>query len=86
MLPITYNSVGNGSSNSSRGGNTRYKRLIPEYFRRIFHYPQMDIEYTFWIMFYLCFNPSRVYRNTSWHKRLYLFKLKINGQEMIQHL
>jgi len=29
----------------------------------------MDIEYTFWMMFYLCFNPSRVYRTTSWHKQ-----------------
>jgi len=29
----------------------------------------MDVEYTFWQMFYLCFNPSRVYRTTSWHKQ-----------------
>jgi hypothetical protein len=43
--------------------------LIPEYIRRIIHYPQMDIEYTFWQMFYLCVNPHRVYRTTSWHKR-----------------
>ncbi|KYR02296.1 UNC-50 family protein [Tieghemostelium lacteum] len=62
MLPITYSRL---NSNIGAGG----RRLIPEYFRRIFHYPQMDIEYTFWIMFYLCFNPSRVYRNTSWHKQ-----------------
>jgi len=43
--------------------------LIPEYIKRIFHYPQMDIEYTFWQMFYLCCSPTRVYRITSWHKK-----------------
>ncbi|EFA81996.1 UNC-50 family protein [Heterostelium album PN500] len=57
------------TSTSLHGDSVRYKRIVPEYFRRIFHYPQMDIEYTFWIMFYLCFNPARVYRNTSWHKQ-----------------
>jgi len=29
----------------------------------------MDIEYTFWQMFYLCWNPSKVYRVTAWHKQ-----------------
>ncbi|EAL61284.1 hypothetical protein ACTFIW_006849 [Dictyostelium discoideum] len=71
MLPISYTNL--NSSRITRDGTassaSRYRRLIPEYFRRIFHYPQMDIEYTFWIMFYLCFNPSRVYRVTSWHKQ-----------------
>ncbi|PRP79149.1 UNC-50 family protein [Planoprotostelium fungivorum] len=42
---------------------------LPEYLRRLLSYTQMDIEYTFWQMFYLCFNPSRVYRTTSWHKQ-----------------
>lgn len=28
---------------------------------RIVHYPQMDIEYTIWQMFYLCIAPSKVY-------------------------
>eukprot|EP01089_Gocevia_fonbrunei_P016427 TRINITY_DN5082_c0_g1_i1.p1 TRINITY_DN5082_c0_g1~~TRINITY_DN5082_c0_g1_i1.p1 ORF type:complete len:249 (-),score=-6.23 TRINITY_DN5082_c0_g1_i1:2-748(-) len=42
---------------------------FPEYLRRIFHYPQMDLEYTFWQMFYLCINPSRVYRTTSYRKQ-----------------
>jgi len=67
MLPISYSSLNNNRLN--RDGSSRYRRLIPEYFRRIFHYPQMDIEYTFWIMFYLCFNPSRVYKITYWHKQ-----------------
>ncbi len=47
--------------------------IIPEYIRRIWNYPQMDIEYTFWQMFYLCCNPARVYRTTSWHKRKPVF-------------
>eukprot|EP01117_Protostelium_nocturnum_P012964 TRINITY_DN479_c2_g3_i1.p1 TRINITY_DN479_c2_g3~~TRINITY_DN479_c2_g3_i1.p1 ORF type:complete len:247 (+),score=19.81 TRINITY_DN479_c2_g3_i1:143-883(+) len=42
---------------------------LPEYLRRLTSYPQMDIEYTFWQMFYLCVSPSRVYRTTSWHKQ-----------------
>jgi len=42
---------------------------LPEYLRRILHYGQMDIEYTFWQMFYLCIKPSRVYRTTSWRKQ-----------------
>jgi len=42
---------------------------LPEYIKRLGSYGQMDIEYTFWQMFYLCFNPSRVYRTTAWHKQ-----------------
>eukprot|EP01118_Nematostelium_gracile_P001359 TRINITY_DN11399_c0_g1_i1.p1 TRINITY_DN11399_c0_g1~~TRINITY_DN11399_c0_g1_i1.p1 ORF type:complete len:243 (-),score=17.46 TRINITY_DN11399_c0_g1_i1:46-774(-) len=42
---------------------------ITEYLRRLTSYAQMDFEYTFWQMFYLCFNPSRVYRTTSWHRQ-----------------
>ncbi|EGC28968.1 hypothetical protein DICPUDRAFT_159511 [Dictyostelium purpureum] len=68
MLPISYTNI-NNSRITRDGSSSRYRRLIPEYFRRIFHYPQMDIEYTFWIMFYLCFGPSRVYKVTSWHKQ-----------------
>lgn len=26
------------------------RSYIPEYLRRIIHYPQMDIEYTFWFV------------------------------------
>ena len=52
-------------------GRTYSNSVLPEYIRRILHYPQMDIEYTFWQMFYLCWNPHRVYRTTSWHKRKY---------------
>ena len=48
MLPV---SAGRQSSSLS----------LPEYLRRIVHYPQMDIEYTFWQMLYLCINPWRVY-------------------------
>jgi len=44
-------------------------RWLPEYFRRIISYSQMDIEYTFWQMFYLCFHPAKVYRSVTWHKQ-----------------
>ena len=43
--------------------------VLPEYLRRAFKYPQMDLEYTFWQMVYLCLDPKRVYKNTSYHKR-----------------
>jgi len=47
-----------------------HTHLIPEYLRRIIQYPQMDVEFTFWQMFYLCVRPSIVYRKTSWHKQI----------------
>jgi len=52
-------------------GSRRFhgKSLLPEYFRRMLHYPQMDVEYTFWQMFYLCVRPSTVYRTIKWHKQ-----------------
>jgi len=58
MIPIT---------NSTR--RVHSGSYVPEYVRRIFHYPQMDLEYTFWMMFYLCINPKVVYRTTTWHKQ-----------------
>ena len=42
---------------------------IPEYFKRMFNYTQMDLEYTFYQMFYLCVAPARAYRTTKHHKR-----------------
>ncbi len=42
---------------------------LPEYVRRFFQYPQMDIDYTLWQMLYLCVSPSRVYRTTKYHKQ-----------------
>lgn len=42
---------------------------MPEYVRRFFQYPQMDIDYTLWQMLYLCVAPSRVYRTTKYHKQ-----------------
>lgn len=56
MLPTNNRFVG-GSS------------FLPEYIRRILNYPQMDLEYTAWQMLYLCIDPVRVYRTTSWHKQ-----------------
>jgi len=53
------------------GGPARrhHHTWIPEYIRRLVSYHQMDLEYTFWMMFYLCFNPSRVYKTTTYHKQ-----------------
>jgi UNC-50 family len=42
---------------------------MPEYVRRFFQYPQMDMDYTLWQMLYLCIAPSRVYRTTKYHKQ-----------------
>merc|ERR1712199_55178 len=42
---------------------------IPEYFKRMFNYTQMDLEYTFYQMFYLCVAPARAYRTTKHHKQ-----------------
>jgi len=41
----------------------------PEYLRRLFNVPQMDLDYTFWQMINLCISPSRVYRTTKYHKQ-----------------
>ena len=42
---------------------------MPQYLRRIFKWRQMDVEYTFWQMLYLCVKPRVVYRHTSYHKQ-----------------
>jgi hypothetical protein len=54
------------TTNRFHGGS---RSFLPEYLRRIIQYPQMDIEYTLWQMFYLCVHPARVYRTTSWRKQ-----------------
>ncbi|PXF48679.1 Protein unc-50-like [Gracilariopsis chorda] len=54
------------SANSSLSGSSLQ---LPEYVRRFFQYPQMDIDYTLWQMLYLCIAPSRVYRTTKYHKQ-----------------
>ena len=40
-----------------------------EYVHRLFNQSQMDFDYTFWQMLYLCISPSKVYRQTSYHKQ-----------------
>lgn len=52
-------------SGSLGGSNAR----MPEYVRRFFQLPQMDMDYTLWQMLYLCISPSRVYRTTKYHKQ-----------------
>jgi hypothetical protein len=43
--------------------------VLGQYLRRLIHYPQMDIEYTLWQMFQLCFNPKKVYNTTRYRKQ-----------------
>lgn len=40
-----------------------------EYTRRMIHYAQMDIDYTFAQMIYLCLAPRKVYQLTSYRKQ-----------------
>lgn len=40
-----------------------------EYMRRMIHYAQMDIDYTFAQMLYLCLAPRKVYQLTSYRKQ-----------------
>ena len=42
---------------------------MKEYIRRAINYDHMDLQYTFWQMFYLCVAPSRVYKTTKLHKQ-----------------
>eukprot|EP00164_Ancoracysta_twista_P008744 GFYU01012724.1.p1 GENE.GFYU01012724.1~~GFYU01012724.1.p1 ORF type:complete len:254 (-),score=35.01 GFYU01012724.1:289-1050(-) len=65
MLPTSHD----GSGNYGPVGYDATRSMIPEYFRRVINYSQMDFEYTFWQMFYLCVDPSRVYRTTAYHKQ-----------------
>jgi len=61
ILPINHlGASGRQNSNDS---------FMPEYLKRTVSFNQMDIEYTFWQMFYLCVNPTRVYKNTVYHKQ-----------------
>ncbi|KAJ7013451.1 hypothetical protein NC653_003199 [Populus alba x Populus x berolinensis] len=64
MLPTT--SKGRASSSSTSRVNSS---TIPQYLRRIIKWQQMDIEYTFWQMLYLCTSPKVVYQHTKFHKQ-----------------
>ncbi|KAJ6754786.1 hypothetical protein OIU79_027412 [Salix purpurea] len=64
MLPTT--SKGRTSSSSTSRVNSP---TFPQYLRRIIKWQQMDIEYTFWQMLYLCTSPKVVYQHTKFHKQ-----------------
>jgi len=51
------------------GGRSFQGSKVVEYLRRLVNQSQMDFDYTFWQMLYLCISPSRVYRQTSYHKQ-----------------
>jgi len=42
---------------------------IWEYTRRVFRLGELDFDYAFWQAFNLCLSPSRVYRNTKYHRQ-----------------
>ena len=42
---------------------------MSEYFSRMFKYTQMDFDYTFAQMVYLCLSPNKVYQLTQYRKR-----------------
>ncbi|EME29743.1 UNC-50 family protein isoform 2 [Galdieria sulphuraria] len=42
---------------------------VSEYSRRVFRLGELDFEYAFWQVLHLCLSPSRVYRNTKYHKQ-----------------
>lgn len=70
MLPIAHD-IGGGSgvrslNLSSRLGNLS---LVPQYLRRMTRFSQMDMEYTFSQMVYLCKSPSKVYTLTKYRKQ-----------------
>mmetsp|Transcript_18198 Transcript_18198/g.25203 ORF Transcript_18198/g.25203 Transcript_18198/m.25203 type:complete len:251 (-) Transcript_18198:218-970(-) len=59
---------GSATAGRSRGAYRSYY-FLPQYFRRIVKWRQMDLEYTLWQMMYLCISPKTVYRTTSYHKQ-----------------
>lgn len=71
MLPLDGSGQGAHGPARGRGGGGHYtpSALLPQYFRRLLHYPQMDLEFTFSQMVYLCTSPSKVYKSTSLRKR-----------------
>jgi len=52
-------------------GSTGYtpSSFLPQYLRRLFNYPQMDLEYTATQMVHLLVSPARVYKLTSLRKQ-----------------
>lgn len=48
---------------------SRRAPTLAEYARRMLRFQHMDFEYTTWQMLYLCVNPRRIYRTTTYHAR-----------------
>ena len=48
---------------------SRKAPTLTEYARRMLRFQHMDFEYTTWQMLYLCVNPRRIYRTTTYHAR-----------------
>jgi hypothetical protein len=62
MLPVTTPRVPSSIAlDASGSSSTPALATLTEYLYRMVHYPQMDLDYTFYQMFHLCFSPSRAY-------------------------
>ena len=80
MLPVQQPlEIGLGGSRHSSGrspplairASSRFGLLsaLPQYLRRTTRFSQMDMEYTFSQMVYLCKSPSEVYKLVKWRKQ-----------------
>jgi hypothetical protein len=47
----------------------KYTGSARDYFNKILHISQMDVDYTFFQMMYLCCSPNKLYQLTKWRKR-----------------
>ena len=62
--------VGGSINNHTRNESSAISTISPsEYLGRMFKYTQMDFDYTFAQMVYLCFAPHKVYQLTQYRKR-----------------
>mmetsp|Transcript_12831 Transcript_12831/g.42345 ORF Transcript_12831/g.42345 Transcript_12831/m.42345 type:complete len:255 (-) Transcript_12831:1013-1777(-) len=52
-----------------RGALSGGPRAVLPYLRRIVKWRQMDLEFTLWQMLNLCYAPTLVYRQTTYHKQ-----------------
>ncbi len=46
-----------------------YSWNLKDYFNKLLHLSQLDVDYTFFQMMYLCYSPNKLYQHTKWRKR-----------------
>ena len=66
---------GGGGGNNSGGDSINSGYNLKDYCNKIVHFSQMDVEYAFSQMIYVCYAPSKLYQLTKWRKRnnLYIY-------------